>query len=101
MMLLNFILSGLKKFLTPGFGIVGLYLLQTIQFFEYSSRMSKNSVSFSSKTLNTFLRKLNGGWQYWQCKCSLAFTFSNFVRVLTENNTQTASDGKFEWISKQ
>ena len=48
-MLLNFILSGLNKYQTTGFGIVGLYLLQTMQFFKYSSRMSKNSVSFQQK----------------------------------------------------
>ena len=48
-MLLNFILSGLNKYQTTGFEIVGLYLLQTMQFFKYSSRMSKNSVSFQQK----------------------------------------------------
>ena len=34
-------------------------------------------------------------------KCSTAaLTFSDFEKVLAENNTHTASDGKFKWTSK-
>ena len=55
-MIINFIVSGLKKFPTTGFGIAGLYLLQTIQFFEYFPRISKNSVFFITNNQN-FLKE--------------------------------------------